>query len=296
MRLTLAFALCTLAASPAAAQSAIVAVTGVDLLGGWSQSDGTRVAALDIRLAPGWHTYWRVPGEAGIPPRFDWSGSSNLDTVSYEWPRPIVFKTGGLQSFGFADRLVLPLRLRPIDATAPIRLALNLDFGVCDDICVPAEADVGATLALGEPEEGRAVIEAALADRPQTADEAGVSGATCSLAPGNDGYELIAEVTFAAAPATTPVSVLESAQPDVWIGAPRSRIEGRTVIARAPIEGRDTAGPVLERSGLRLTLLDAGRAIDIRGCRPPVAGPLFKASGAAAPVPAALMEPAAPAR
>ena len=151
MRLTFALALLTMAASPAVAQSAVTAVTGVDLLSGWRQADGTRVAALDIRLAPGWHTYWRVAGQAGIPPRFDWSGSENLASVSYEWPRPVIFENAGLQSFGFADRLVLPLRLRPVDAAAPIQLALDLDFGVCDDICIPAEAVLVATLAPRDP-------------------------------------------------------------------------------------------------------------------------------------------------
>ena len=55
------------------------------------------MAAVEIRLAPGWHTYWRVPGEAGIPPRFDWSGSQNLAAVAYEWPRPEIIVSYGIE-------------------------------------------------------------------------------------------------------------------------------------------------------------------------------------------------------
>jgi DsbC/DsbD-like thiol-disulfide interchange protein len=254
-------------AMPAAAQVAPRAVVSVDLLDGWREADGSRLAALEIVLAPGWHTYWRVPGESGIPPRFDWSGSANLESVAYEWPRPAVFERYGLTSFGYDQRLVLPLRLRPRDAAEPIELDLDLEFGVCDDICVPATAALAARVAPDAAEEGRAHIEAALAARPESADEAGVAGVTCGLAPTADGYELTAEVTFAAAPAPGRHAVLEPGQPDLWIGEAESRAEGRTVTARAPIEAAGAGGPVLERRALRLTLLDADRAVEVRGCR-----------------------------
>ena len=70
----------------------------VGTLDGWRQPDGSRLAAVEIRLAPGWHTYWRVPGDAGIPPSFDWSGSSNLASVAYEWPRPEIFDSFGMRT------------------------------------------------------------------------------------------------------------------------------------------------------------------------------------------------------
>jgi DsbC/DsbD-like thiol-disulfide interchange protein len=267
MRMFVAALALTLApVPPALAQVAAAAVASVDLLDGWREPDGSRVAALEIALAPGWHTYWRVPGAAGIPPRFDWSGSENLEAVSYEWPRPEVFERYGLRTFGYDGTLVLPLRLRPRDPSAPLDLALDLDFGVCEDICVPASAQLAARLTLSASEEARAQIEAALAERPLTAAEAGVAAVTCGLSPTAQGYELTTEVTFAAAPADAPLAVLEPGQPDLWIGEPESRTEGRTVIARAPVEAAGAGGPVLERRALRVTLLDADRAVELRGC------------------------------
>jgi DsbC/DsbD-like thiol-disulfide interchange protein len=267
MRLLLAFCLI---AGPAAAEprlSAADAVTGVALLEGWSRPDGSRLAAVEIRLAPGWHTYWRVPGEAGIPPRFDWSGSRNLADVSYQWPRPDVFDTFGLRTFGYDDQLVLPVVLTPADPARPMELALDLSFGVCADICVPAEAQVAARLVPDAPPEARPRIEAALADRPQTAAEAGVARVTCSIAPGAAGVDITAAITFEAAPATEQVAVLE--QRDLWIGTPEIRTEGRTVTARAPVAVDGPAGPVLARNDLRVTVLDDRRAVDIRGCQAP---------------------------
>jgi len=273
MRLPLvALALATAAAHPAAAQSlgaAQGAVQAVALLGGWRQDDGSRLGAIEIRLAPGWHTYWRAPGSAGIPPVFDWSASRNLASAAYEWPRPQTFERYGMTSLGYAGSLVLPVRLVPLDPAEPMELALALDFGVCADVCAPAEAHIDETIAPGDPEEGRSRIEAALADRARTAAEAGVARATCALEPTDRGYALTAEITFASPLAPGQVAVLEPGQPNLWIGDAESRTEGRRVMARAPILVAEAGGPVLERRALRLTVLDGNRAVDIRGCEAP---------------------------
>ena len=258
-------------ALPAAAQSlsgADAAVTEVGLIDGWRQADGSRLAALEIRLAPGWHTYWRTPGSAGIPPSFDWSGSSNLAAVAYEWPRPQVFDALGMQTIVYHGGMVLPVHLTPADPDAPMDLHLALHFGVCADICVPVDRRVDLSLAPDAPAEGRPRIEAALAERARSAGEAGVAAITCALAPAADGYRLTARITFGADPGPGQVAVLEPGQPDLWIGEAESRTDGRTVTASAPIEAAGAGGPILERSALRVTVLDDRRAVDIRGCTP----------------------------
>jgi DsbC/DsbD-like thiol-disulfide interchange protein len=267
-----ALVLSATAALPAAAQplsGAAAAVTGVELIDGWRQADGSRLAAIEIRLAPGWHTYWRVPGSAGIPPSFDWSGSANLASVAYEWPRPEVFDRLGIRTIGYDGGVVLPVRLEPTDPAAPMQLDLALAFGVCSDICVPAEARVDLSLAPDAPAQGRGRIQAALAERAQSAGEAGVAAVSCALEAGDGGHRLTARITFAAAPPPGQVAVLEAGQPDVWIGEAESRTEGRTVTASAPVAGGGDAGPMLDRSGLRLTVLDERRAVDIEGCAAP---------------------------
>jgi DsbC/DsbD-like thiol-disulfide interchange protein len=238
---------------------------GVELLDGWSRPDGSRLAAVQIRLAPGWHTYWRVPGEAGIPPHFDWTDSRNLASVAYQWPRPEIFDSFGLRTFGYSEELVLPVVLTPSDSGEPMQVAVDIAFGVCADICVPAEARLRARVVPDAPPQARARIEAALADRPQTPGEAGVARVTCRMQPSADGFDLTAEITFARAPLPDQVAVLEPGQPGIWIGASDSRTEGRTVIARASV-ATDGAGTVLARRDLRVTVLDDRRAVEIRGC------------------------------
>lgn len=270
MRLLVAALLCSLpalarAADPVAPQP----VAGVGIVAGWREADGTHVAAIDIRLAPGWHTYWRVPGMNGIPPVFDWSASRNLEAVAYEWPRPIVFDSFGSATIGYKGALTLPVRLTPADPARPVEIDLDLFFGVCRDICVPAEARLQATLDPATPEtsgEGRARIEAALAARPLPATEGGVTAARCALGSGAEGPRVEAEITFRSAPGAAATMVIEApGRPEIWIGEAAARSAGNRLLASARIGG--DGGPLaLDRDGLRLTVIDGAHAVDIRGC------------------------------
>lgn len=277
MRAVITLIVACLTAVSAAAQGLGTAgdVAKVRLLEGWRQQDGVHTAAVEIRLAPGWHTYWRAPGAAGIPPQFDWSASSNLAAVRYEWPRPIVFDTYGVPTIGYAEHLVLPVFLTPVDPSLPVEADLDLFFGVCDEICIPAEARVAAHLpaedrAAEGPAGGVPDIEDALARRALRPAEAGVEQVRCALDPGERGYEVTAEVVFAGVgPGPESFAVVESGRPDIWIGAPRSERDGPMVRTRARLEqAGHPDGLVLDRSALRVTVLSDDRFVDIRGCPP----------------------------
>lgn len=96
---------------------------------------------VEIVLTPGWKTYWRYPGDAGIPPRFDWSGSENVSHVEVLFPAPKRITDGsGQASIGYEERVIFPLRIIPHDAAKPVTLKLKLDFATCEKLCIPAEA------------------------------------------------------------------------------------------------------------------------------------------------------------
>ena len=105
-----------------------------------------RWAGLEITLDPGFKTYWRSPGESGLPPAFDWSSSVNVAAVEPLWPAPARFEDGGGVSYGYAGGVILPLRVIPRDRDKPVRLALTLEYGVCKNLCIPAQADLGLDL------------------------------------------------------------------------------------------------------------------------------------------------------
>ena len=233
------------------------------LLPGWRQADGTHMAALSLQLAPGWKTYWRAPGDAGIPPRFDWDGSENLDRVDPHWPRPEIFVVSGMRSIGYSDEVVLPLRITPHAGADPITISARMEIGVCEDICMPVDFSVRAVLPAGGAPDPR--ITAALATEPETAAAAGVGRVTCRLAPAGDGMELTARMAVPSLGAGTPAVVFELPDPDVWIGEADVRREDGALTATAEII--DYGGALmLDRSALRITLLGSEKAVDIRGC------------------------------
>src|SRR4029077_19572234 len=108
-------------------------------------------AGVEIKLKAGWKTYWRYPGDAGVPPRFDWSGSENVAAVEVKWPAPERFvDESGAKSIGYYGDIVFPLVVRPADPARPVRLKLKLDFAVCDKLCVPADAELLLPMPAGE--------------------------------------------------------------------------------------------------------------------------------------------------
>jgi DsbC/DsbD-like thiol-disulfide interchange protein len=239
----------------------------IGLIQGWSEADGARISAIEIRLATGWHTYWRAPGATGFPPQFDWSRSENLAEVAYDWPRPQVFVAYGAKTIGYKDALVLPVRLTPLRADAPLDVSLDIFLGVCREICIPAQAHLALRIRPDAAPEGRAKIEAALAKRPLDAREGGVLDARCDLNATGESFQLVAQVTLDGAPAPDVTTVIEAeTRPDLWIGAADTRTSGHSVHATARLDALGDGGAALDQDALRVTLLDERRAIDIRGC------------------------------
>lgn len=98
-------------------------------------------AGIEIRLDPGWKTYWRYPGDTGVPPTFNFAGSQNVKAAEVEWPVPERFSDGaGGQSIGYVGDIILPLRIVPANASLPTELHVKLDFAICGTLCVPAQA------------------------------------------------------------------------------------------------------------------------------------------------------------
>lgn len=242
-------------------------VVQIRLLPGWRDGTGRHMAALRIDLAPGWKTYWRSPGEGGIPPLFDWSRSDNLREVALHWPTPHAFEQLGLTSIGYRDRLILPIEVTPARPGAPITLDAALTIGVCQDICLPVERDLRVTL----PANGGApdpLIRAALADRPLTAAEAGLTGLACALNPMPDGVRISARLDLPPGPGREAV-VFEPADPGIWVSDAVVRREGSHLTANAEMVPETAVPIMIDRSRLRVTVIGQDRAVTATGCPAP---------------------------
>lgn len=116
-------------------------------------------AAVEIQLAPTAITYWRQPGEAGVPPEFSFAGSENLASATVLYPAPSRMDEGGLQAFGYRGGVTFPIKVRPTDPQKPVRLALTLAYAICDRICLPAKGHVELVL----PQSGASPEQSAIA-------------------------------------------------------------------------------------------------------------------------------------
>jgi DsbC/DsbD-like thiol-disulfide interchange protein len=112
---------------------------------------------VQITLSQGTKTYWRTPGDSGVPPAFDWSGSVNVAHVELAWPAPVRFVDGGGQSIGYKREVVFPILVTPKDPTRPVELAAKVDYAVCDNICIPAKGEAHIVLRPDAPREAELI-------------------------------------------------------------------------------------------------------------------------------------------
>src|SRR5215469_17879287 len=115
--------------------------SAVRLLAG-SRSGAVLLGGVAFQLQPGWHTYWRNPGDSGVPPRFDFSKSDNVEAVTVLWPAPQKFDDGaGGVSLGYHDQVVLPLRIVAKNVDKPVTLRAEVNYAVCEKLCIPVVAN-----------------------------------------------------------------------------------------------------------------------------------------------------------
>ncbi|MEL6571742.1 MAG: protein-disulfide reductase DsbD domain-containing protein [Pseudomonadota bacterium] len=251
------------AAAPPTAADPFADVVSLDIIPGWQTPQGTHMTALRVTLKPGWKTYWRTPGDAGIPPQFDWTGSNNITAAQFHWPVPDVLDQNGMQTIGYEDSLLLPIELSPAKPGASITMAGEVTFGVCDDICIPVTLPFAAEL----PPDGRrdGAITASLINQPVAGADAGVASASCTIAPARDGLEVTASMPM---PNLGPVEavVIEAGNPEVWVSQSDVTYSAGALSATVDMVHVTASSFALDRSAVRITLFGDGYAVDVQGC------------------------------
>lgn len=134
--------------------------SAVRLIAG-SRSGAAFLGGIGFQLQPGWKTYWRNPGDSGVPPRFDFSKSENVESVTILWPAPKKFPDGaGGTSLGYQKHVLLPLRITAKNADKPVTLRALINYAVCEKICVPVEANTELVFASVASTEDSAITAA----------------------------------------------------------------------------------------------------------------------------------------
>ncbi|ANK80994.1 MAG: hypothetical protein TEF_09440 [Rhizobiales bacterium NRL2] len=221
----------------------------VRLIAGHVPGEGDMLG-LHFVLADEWKTYWRSPGDAGLPPVPDWTASSGLGRADLAWPLPERFDLYGLTTYGYHGEAVLPVRIEraPGETT---RIRLTLSYAACAEVCVPIEAELALDLPAGPLPENRhgAAIASALARAPEQSPS-GLTVETLSA----EGGEL--EASFRTArPLSEPDLIVEGPR-DLYFHNPRCEAVDLVTRCRMAIGG---ARDDIALEGKRLILTLSGR-------------------------------------
>lgn len=238
--------------------------SAVRLIAGAADSGGdTLTAGLEFRLARNFKTYWRDPGDSGVPPTFDWSGSENCAAIDLLWPAPMRFEDGAGWSIGYGDGLILPVRIRPEKASENTALRLKIDYAVCETLCVPAQglASLALSPAAKSPHAGRVAEAMAKTPLPLGVGAAAPSGLSIATVKLIDGKKPALAV-YAAAP--------EGAALDLFVEGPKGSFFGKPMVEASSYPGKlRLVTPIEERAKglthwpLRLTLVSGSAAIEV---------------------------------
>lgn len=116
---------------------------------------------IGIRLEPDFKTYWRNPGDSGVPPMADITGSEGISGFELAFPMPTRFDDGaGGHSWGYKSDIILPFTAKR-EGNGPIRLVMKLDFAVCGTMCIPLSATLTLAPGQSQPEEVSAALKRA---------------------------------------------------------------------------------------------------------------------------------------
>ena len=235
----------------------------VDVLTGWRTAYGDHIAAIKITLAPGWITYWRAPGDAGIPPQFQFSGSDSIESITPHWPVPQVSFTDGIRSIGYYDSVIFPITVDTNGDSGDINVEGEIFIGVCEEICIPVTLGFAAVLPSSGAPDG--AISTALDAEPLSEREANVGDVTCTIDPISDGLRVTTMIDVAQN-GTAEFVVIEASDPSVWVSEADVLRDGKFLSATVDMVHPSGQPFAFDRSGVRITVFGEDQAIDIWGC------------------------------
>lgn len=224
-------------------------------------------AGVEIRLEPGWKTYWRYSGDSGVPPTLDFAGSENIKSVTILWPAPERFDDGaGGKSIGYRGDVVLPLRIVAKDETEPTSLHVKLGYAICGKLCAPAEADLAIALS-GDRGSEEALLVAAEARVPRRVPLGAGNGLAIRSVHREPGAARERVVVDVAVSEKTPVDLLVEGPSPEWalpLPEPTGSPTGSPGLRRFTfdLEGLPP-GAHAEGATLTLTAITPGDAIEV---------------------------------
>jgi DsbC/DsbD-like thiol-disulfide interchange protein len=221
-------------------------------------------AGIEVRLGDGWKTYWRYPGDSGVPPVFDFSKSDNIKSISILWPAPHRFTYEGGASIGYKGDVMFPVRVVPEDPGRPVTLRLTLEYGVCEKYCAPMHGEAELALpSASSSNAARLAAAEALTPRPAGIGDTGPLGITAvRREPGSSRPRIVVE---AIAPPGAPLDLFAEGPTSDWALPLPEPLPGAPAGRRWFAFDLDGMPPGVDGTGapLRFTLVSGENAVEV---------------------------------
>ena len=219
---------------------------------------------LEVKLEGDWKTYWRSPGDAGLPPTLDWKGSQNLDAATLLYPTPTRISVLGIETFGYKHEVVFPLDARVAGKGKPLDLQLHLDILVCAEQCIPKSLDLAQNVPAGAATpaaEGQMLAQW----RQKVPGEARAAGISIVSAQevSEKGKPALEVKAMAEQPFEAP-DLIPELKPEANLGTPRVTLSAdkREAVFDLPLSHKLPVGAKLSGREATLTLTDGPRAVE----------------------------------
>jgi DsbC/DsbD-like thiol-disulfide interchange protein len=226
------------------------------------------LAGVQLMLADGWKTYWRMPGDAGVPPSFDWTGSRNVASLGVLYPAPMRLVEPAATSIGYKGAVIFPVDVVAQEAGAAVVLNLDMALGICRDICIPAEAKLSLTIAPAAMRGAPSVpLQAALERVPRGALQRRAGDPELTrVTPSHEGPapHLLIEARFPRGVAGADLFLEAGSAEDVYLPLPQRLPDAADGTVRFKVDlSHASKAQALKGKALRLTLVSDAAASDV---------------------------------
>ena len=231
---------------------------------GWIEKDQKLIFGLKIDLNKNWKTYWRLPGNAGLKPLFTFDKSENVFAAKIMWPSPIIFGEDNLWSIGYKDSVLLPLEVTPIDTSKPIKLEIQADIGLCEDVCIPVTLNVSYFATPGQNQENYEILGAILSE-PIKSDDIGFQPPQCIIKNG----ELIMgfnEKNVKTGIENIELFVIEVGSSVFYVNSKKAYVfDDRITVSTKNSVETELPG-VISRERIKTTIIGSNQSLEFVGC------------------------------
>ncbi len=241
-------------------------IVHLKLISGWEMKDKKLQAAIQFKLSPGWKTYWKSPGPFGVRPSIDWSKSDNIKNIEFLWPTPKIFYQYNATVIGYENTVTIPITITKKSINKSSFLNLDIQFGVCSDICLIKTAEINSPLSFPNPNKNKSLISEAFKRLPSKITDQSFSVSSCSIDKIDDQVTIVYAIILSKKPKSKPAMILDYKFSSNYFENQTIEINKQELIVRAYMNKIHKEEGVIERDRLSAILLLENKGFEITGC------------------------------